>query len=214
MCRSGEFVALRRVPAEVASVKESDDLTSWASPGKGTVSYTCWMPDPFVRETPELLAAAETVALFKRRVIELRPSGSPWAPFGNDARTLLSDRPTLSARLLSFVREQRSFRLEVLEQLGLGTHPLASGLDGDPYVTVMTGGAQEPRYTVTWGNPNQKVTYAETDPDYRGDSLSAVLADAKASAWHDLSRELEELLDSSLTSQAPARPTRFPEWIV
>jgi hypothetical protein len=58
------------------------------------------------------------------------------------------------------------------------------------------------------------VIYAGTDPDYSGVSLSSVLADAKARAWHDLTREIEELLDSSIASQAPARRTRFPEWIV
>jgi hypothetical protein len=214
MCRSGDFVALRRAPAGEARLVLSDDLTAWASPGREAVSYTCWMPDPFKNETPELLAAAETVALFKGRMAEVKPSGSPWGPHDADSGSLLSDRDALSARLVAFARQEREFRLKVLCELGLEAHPLALGLDGNPEVIVKIGGPSEPRYTVTWGDQRESVSYTDAVPEYQGQSLASVMGDPSARAWQDLAQQLEELLDSSLSSQSPARPTRFPEWIV
>ena len=214
VCRSGQFVAMRRVAPEAASVAESDDLTAWASPSEEPVTYTCWMPDPFTTATPELLAAAEIVAVFKKRVMELRPSGSPWAPHDLNIEALLADRDALSGRLLSFVTRERHFRVAALSELGLGTHPLATMWTGNPHVTVMLRDGHAPTFFVRWDSETEGVEYVMSDATPRGSWLGTVLADPEAVAYHDLERELEDLLESGINSQAPARPSRFPEWIV
>jgi hypothetical protein len=212
--RSGDFVAMRRVAAGARDIANTDDLTAWATPGQDAVAYTCWTSSPFSTEMPELLAAAEIVAMFKARMTELRPNGSQWAPFGSDGRNLLSDKSDLEHRLIRFVKEVRDCRLEFLAELGLLAHPLAMGLEGEPAIKVFAGGSDEPRFDVEWGCNEGVVDYAAEDVDHRGHSLSTVLSDAPASAWYELSKDLERFLDSDLTSQSPTRPSRFPEWII
>jgi hypothetical protein len=79
---------------------------------------------------------------------------------------------------------------------------------------VRTGGESEPTYETRWGDSKPEVVFLDEDPASGGTWLSGIEGDARARAWVSLARELEGLLESSLSSQAPAKPTRFPGWIV
>jgi hypothetical protein len=213
-CRFGDFIALRRVRPADAEIVESQDLTGWVSPGDEFTSYTCWLPNPFSVASPELLAAAEIVAEFKAAAKRLQPRESPWAPFDTSGRELLIDKEALTQKLLDSVTVQQTWLREALGDLNLLDSPLAATVEGNPRITVRTGGESEPTFETEWGDWEPGVRFLDEDPARTGTSLSSIAGDARARAWVGLARELEDLLESSLSSQAPAKPTRFPGWIV
>jgi Domain of unknown function (DUF4062) len=210
---SGNFIALRRSSTPEAVVVESDDLTAWASPNEAPTSYTCWSRNPFASETPELLAAAEVVHMFKVRVLALRPAGSRWAPHGANGGELLGNRDDLSIRLLDFVTASRSARRLLLEELNLQVHALAQVETGEPQITIRPD-PNDPRFLVEWGHSDSSVVFADADSNHYGESLRVLLTDPAVHAWYELVDELEKELESPLASQSPTMPSRFAEWIL
>jgi hypothetical protein len=214
VCRSGQFVAFQRVPAEQSGISDTDDLTRWADPGEEYVSYTCWPASPFEQISPELLAAAEVVAVFKLAMNALRPPGSNFPSLDVDADALLADRQRLSERLLANARIRQAFRYDALKQLNLLDHPVAADVSGNPRIVVQTAAERTATYSIAWGDWDESVTFVEDDGPQRGTWLNSVEADPAVQAWDELSRDLEELLDTRLLSQAPGRPSRLPTWII
>jgi hypothetical protein len=204
-------LALRWERGPFPRVTEDGDLAAWAGPGDDRIDYSVWTPPPFRDASPEIVAAMEIVATFKARMLELKPSGSPFGPHGVDVAAMRAE-PQLDAAIVDFERRSRDFRLELLAELNLIGHPMAEGIDGEPAITVWIGG-DDPRYEVVWGNEVASVAYPADRPDrYVGHSLQTIFSDAQAHAWRQLSEELERELDSPLESQASERPSRFPEW--
>jgi hypothetical protein len=204
-------LALRWERGPFPRVTEDSDLAAWARPGDDLISYSVWTPPPFLDASPEIVAAIEIVATFKARMLELRPSGSPFGPHGADVAAIRAD-PQLDAAIVQFEKRSRDFRLQLLTELNLTGHAMAQGTAGEPSITVWMGG-DDPRYEVVWGKEAASVAYPADRPDrYVGHSLHTILSDPQAHAWRQLSEELERELDTPLESQASERPSRFPEW--
>jgi hypothetical protein len=213
VCRSGQFVAFRRVRPELSGIVDSADLTAWANPGAGVVSYTCWPANPFEQISPELLSAAEVVAVFKSAMNDLRPPGSSFPNVDVDVETLLADSKGLSEKLLTNARVRQAFRRDALSKLNLSDHPIASDVEGNPRITVHTSSERPATYSVVWGQWEASVRFV-ADGEQWGTWLTSVEANPAVRAWDELSRDLEERLDTRLMSQAAGRHSRLPTWII
>jgi hypothetical protein len=69
-------------------------------------------------------------------------------------------------------------------------------------------------FSVEWGDWTDSVEFRDSQQEQPGTWLTTIAADPEPVAWADLSRDIEDLLESSLVSQAQARPTLLPSWTI
>jgi len=203
----GDYLCLRRVDGEEPILAEGSLLDLW-KPEPEDDRYTCWRRSPFTRATPEMVAAEYVLALFKAEWRSLRPEGSPFAPMGSDARSLLVEPEALGRSVLTHVIDVATARESFLAAVGL-EHELEAW-KREPHVKISSLGP-EPRFVVSWGHTEARVERVETPDGLGGQSILDVLADAAAASYHDLTREIEDQLGSSMSSGALGSPSPF-DW--
>lgn len=212
MAAGDGWVAIRDAGTAQAVELSSDEFWEWARPRQGeTHRYTMWSPSPFIQRSPLWVAAEEAVSQFKERVRAAAPSGDPFARASDKVVTRLIGEPAeLRSRVQSAIHEWARIRNHLLDRLELGATGHPARWEAEPTVVIRIG-AKGARADVKWGQATTEFEVLNEEPDYRGVSLSELLApNPAARVYRDLVAAIEQLLGSSTESEAIAAPSALP----
>lgn len=209
-----QWMALTRRAGQEPELVDGKHFAAWANPKNGrSRDFVLWDINPLNSIAPELLAAAEILGRFKQNFKALKPSGDPFDRVEDDElQELLGNPRKLKQLTIRFVTEMNDAKRRLAEESGLSNCTGVTIGEAQPDITVYLHGANS-RVKVTWGHTKLRYEARQEDPDFEGYSLGSVWAeDVLAIAYHDLQREVEQELGSSIDSQAWQKPHLLAEW--
>jgi hypothetical protein len=210
-----QWIAWRPGPAHEARRFEHTEYAQWRSLSDESIHF--WASSPFRERTPEFVAAVYVLARFRNQVLGLDPGGDRYRVLpSHEIRALMHDREKLASVTLGALRKRTQLYDEFLAELGMPDYPALTLPGGEPRVTIWRNGQEAPLVSVAWGG-DQPEMHVETSAPRQIEGSTSMLVhlvngEDRATAYADLTRNIEGLLGLRLGAQNWSRPELVPAW--